>query len=66
MEISKEIIRNLSLELESYHLYTYLQTLELLEEKMNIVMDYGIFIDVIEDLKEEGFLHKNSVIHFSA
>lgn len=65
LEISKEVIRNLSRELESYHLYPYIQILELIEEKMNIIMDYSLFLDVREALEKEGFLYTDSVIYFS-
>jgi len=64
LEISKEVIQNLSLELESFRLYTYDQILETLAEKMKIDMDFSIFLDVVEALKKEGFLDTHSAIHF--
>ncbi len=64
LKFSKEVIRNFSLELEAYKLYPYSQVLELLGEKMNIDMDYGLFLDVIEELEKEEFLSTDRVISF--
>ena len=64
LEISKTVISNLGLELESYKLYSYDQILELLEEKMNIDMDYGLFLDVVEALEKDGLLSTNRALYF--
>ncbi|KKM47400.1 hypothetical protein LCGC14_1558680 [marine sediment metagenome] len=64
LEISKTVISNLGLELESYKFYSYDQILELLADKMNIDMDYGLFLDVIEELEKEEFLSTDRVISF--
>jgi len=64
LEISKEVIRNLSICVESYKFYSYTQILERLGEKMNIDMDYGLFLDAIEALEREGFLSTDKVIFF--
>lgn len=65
LEISKEIIRNLYFEVETYHYYTYFELLEVLEEKMKIIMDYGILYNVIEALeKEGGLLDTKKVVYY--